>query len=63
MYTKFWLGNLWDETFLKLKHMGQNNIKRDLREVEFEDVNWTDLIKITIQWQAFVIMVINFWVP
>jgi hypothetical protein len=35
----------------------------DLREIGINGENWIQLVEDRIQWQAFVIMVMNLWVP
>jgi hypothetical protein len=41
----------------------EDNIKMDLREIGIDGVNWIRLAQDRVQWQAFVNMVINLWVP
>jgi hypothetical protein len=38
-------------------------IRMDLRETDWEGVNWIHLAQDRDQWQAVVNMVINLWVP
>jgi hypothetical protein len=40
-----------------------DNIKMDLREIEWEGINWIDLAQDRDQWRAFVNIVMNLWVP
>jgi hypothetical protein len=40
-----------------------NNIKMDLREIGWDDMDWIDLAQNRDQWRAFVNMVLNLLVP
>jgi hypothetical protein len=40
-----------------------DNIKMDLREIEWADIYWTDLAQDRDQWMAFVNTVMNLGVP
>jgi hypothetical protein len=40
-----------------------NNIKRDLREIGWDAVDWIDLAQERDQWRAIVNMVMNFPIP
>jgi hypothetical protein len=40
-----------------------DNIKMDLRELEWGGMDWIDLAQDRDQWRALVNMVMNFWVP
>jgi hypothetical protein len=40
-----------------------DNIKMDLREIGWDDVDWIDLAQVRYQWRALVNMVMNLWVP
>jgi len=42
---------------------GRINIKMDLREVGGEGIDWIDLAQDRDMWRAFVIAVMNLWVP
>jgi hypothetical protein len=44
MHTKFWLGNL-KGTLRRPKHGWEDNIRMDLREIEWEVVNWIQLLQ------------------
>jgi hypothetical protein len=39
------------------------NIKMNLREIEWGDVDWTDQAQDRDQWRALMNIVINLWVP
>jgi hypothetical protein len=61
MYTKFWLGNL--------KGKGQSedlrrhrDIRMDLTEIGWEDVDWIHLAQKRDQGRALANMVMNLWV-
>jgi hypothetical protein len=41
----------------------EDNIKMDLREIGIDGVNWIQLAQDRVQWQAFMNMVMNLWVP
>ena len=43
------------------RHTWEDNIKVDLREVGCDAGDWTDLAQ--VQWQTYVWMVMNLWVP
>jgi hypothetical protein len=45
------------------RHKLEDNIKMDLREIGIGGTNWIRLARDRIQWQAFVNMVMNLWVP
>jgi len=40
-----------------------NNIRMDLREIEWEGVEWIHLVEDKDQWQALVNTIMNLWVP
>jgi hypothetical protein len=40
-----------------------NHIRMDLRETEWDAVDWLHLAQDRDQWWALVIMLMNFWVP
>jgi hypothetical protein len=40
-----------------------DNIKMDLGEIEWDDMDWIDLAQDRNQWMALVNTVINLWVP
>jgi hypothetical protein len=45
------------------RHRWVDNIKMDLREKGIDGVNWIQLVQDRVQWQAFLSMVMNLWVP
>jgi hypothetical protein len=40
-----------------------DNIKMDLREIEWDGMNWIKLAQDRDQWRALVNTVVNLWVP
>jgi hypothetical protein len=40
-----------------------DNIKMDLIEIEWDGMDWIDLVPNRDQWRALVSAVMNFWVP
>jgi hypothetical protein len=40
-----------------------DNIKMDLREIGWDDIDWTNLAHDGDQWRALLRMVMNLWVP
>jgi hypothetical protein len=44
-------------------HRWEDNIKMDLREKEWGDMDWIHLAQDRDQWWAFVDMVMNLWFP
>jgi hypothetical protein len=45
------------------RHRWEDNTKRDLTEIGINGPNWIQLAQDRVQWQAFVNMVMNLWVP
>jgi hypothetical protein len=45
------------------RHMWENNIKMDLREIWIDGANWIRLAHDRVQWRAFVNTVMNLRVP
>jgi hypothetical protein len=45
------------------RHRWEDSIKLDLREIGINGANWIQLAQDRVQWQAFVNMVMNLWVP
>jgi hypothetical protein len=41
----------------------EDNIKMDLREIGFGDVDWIQWAQVRDRWRALVNMVMNLWVP
>jgi hypothetical protein len=41
----------------------EDNIKTDLGQIEYDDVDWTHLPQDRVQWEALVSMIMNLWVP
>jgi hypothetical protein len=39
------------------------NIKMDLREIEWDGLDWIDVAQDRDQWRVFVDAVMNLWVP
>jgi hypothetical protein len=40
-----------------------DNIKMDLREIGWDEVDWTNMAQDRDQWRALVNMVLDLWVP
>ena len=51
------------ETISEARRRWEDNIKMDLRDVGFVDVDWIDITEDRVQWQAYVRMVMNLQVP
>jgi hypothetical protein len=45
------------------RHRWEDNIKMNLREIRFQNVDWIHLAHDRDRWRAFVNMVMNLWVP
>jgi hypothetical protein len=45
------------------RHRWEDNIKLDLRDMGIYEANWILLAQDRVHWWAFVIMVMNLWVP
>jgi hypothetical protein len=45
------------------RHRWEDNIKMDIRGRGINGVNWIQLARDRVQWQAFVNTVMNLWVP
>jgi hypothetical protein len=41
----------------------EDDIRMDLREIEFEGANWIRLAQARVQWRPFVSTIMNLWVP
>jgi hypothetical protein len=44
-------------------HRQKDNVKLDVKEIEWECVNGNHLARVREKWQVIVTMVINLWVP
>jgi hypothetical protein len=58
VFTGFWLGGLG-----RPRLRWKDNIKLDLGEIGIDGANMIQLAQDKVQWQAFVNMVMNLWVP
>jgi hypothetical protein len=47
----------------RLRSRCVDNIKRDLREIEWGGMEWINLVQDREQWRTFVNAVMNLWVP
>jgi hypothetical protein len=47
----------------RLRHRWVDNIKMDLREIEWSGMDWINLAQGRDHWRAPVNMVMNLWVP
>jgi hypothetical protein len=47
----------------RFRHMGEDNIRMDLREIGWSGMDWIDLTQDRGQWWALVNTVMNLWVP
>jgi hypothetical protein len=56
MHVGYW----WES---QTKHRWVNNIKRDLRGIGWNCIDWIDLAQDSDQWRALVNMAVNLWVP
>jgi hypothetical protein len=63
VHTTFWLGGLRGGTTRKTRHRWEDNIKMDLREIGFGDVECIHLAQDRDRWRAFVNTVMNLRVP
>jgi hypothetical protein len=57
MHTKFWLGNLKGRDHL------EDNIRMDVRELGWKDVDWIQLAQDSDQWRDLVNKEMNLRVP
>jgi hypothetical protein len=48
---------------LRTRHKWEDNIRRDLKEIRWEGVDWMHLTKVKDQWWDLVNMVMNLQVP
>jgi hypothetical protein len=64
MHTEFLLEKTRREEPLKRpRHRWDDNIRMNVREIGWEDLDWMDLAQDKSQWQALVNVVMNLWVP
>jgi hypothetical protein len=65
MCTTFWLENLSGRkrSLGRPRRRWEDNIRMDIREVEWEGVDWMHLVQDRDQWRAVVNMVMNLRVP
>ena len=47
----------------RLRRRWEDNIKKDIQEVEYGGMNWIDLVQDTDRWRALVNAVMNLRVP
>ena len=60
MHAWFYWGEPEGRTLLRrLRHRWEDNIKMDLREVGWQDIDWIDLAQGRDRWRAFVNAVMN----
>jgi hypothetical protein len=45
------------------RHMWLDNIRMDVGEVGWDDMNWISLVQDRNRWRALVNLVLNLWVP
>jgi hypothetical protein len=53
----------WKSPLGRLRCRWKNNIRMDLREIGWEDVDWIHLSQDRDQWRALVNTIMNSWVP
>jgi hypothetical protein len=58
MHTKFWLENL-KRPFRQPRHRWENNIRRYLKEIGWEGVDWIHMARDRGQWWALVNVIMN----
>jgi hypothetical protein len=56
-------GNLREKEKLEDRRRWEDNIKMDLQEVGWEDMDWIDLVKDTDRWRKLVNVVMDLRVP
>jgi len=59
MHTKFWSENLKEKTLGRPRRRREDNIRMDLRETGWEDVDWMHLAQDRNQWWTPVSTVVN----
>jgi len=58
MRTKFWSGEIeWKRPPERPRHRREDNIRMDIREIEWEVVDWIHLAQDRDQWRTVVITV------
>jgi hypothetical protein len=64
LHTKFWSENLKGKTPRgRFRRRWKDNIKMDLKEIRWGDVDWMHLAQDRGQWRAVVNAMMNFGVP
>jgi hypothetical protein len=63
VYITFWLGGLKGLPLGRPRRRWEDNIKMDLREIGFGDVDWIHWAQDRDRWWALVKMVMNLRVP
>jgi hypothetical protein len=63
MPTTFWLENVKGRPLGRPRRRWENNIRMDLRNIRWEDMNWIYLAQDRDQWWAHVITIMNLRVP
>jgi hypothetical protein len=63
VHTTFWLGGLKGGPLGRPRRRWEDNIKMDLRETGFGDVDWIHLAQDRDRWWALVKTVMNLRVP
>jgi hypothetical protein len=63
VHTTFWLGGLKEEPLGRPRRRWEDNMKTDLREIGFGDVDWINLAQDRDRWRALVNTVMNLRVP
>jgi hypothetical protein len=53
----------WKRPLRRPSSRWEDNLKMDFTETGIDGANWIRLAQDTVQWRAFVNMVINLWVP
>jgi hypothetical protein len=58
----FWWGDLRERDNLEDRRRSRDNIKMDLQDVGWRNMDWTDLAKGRDRWPALLDAVMNLWV-
>jgi hypothetical protein len=53
----------WKRALRRRRRRWEDDIRTDLREIDWEGVDWMQLIKVRDEWQAVVDRVMNLRVP